>query len=396
MLGLTLSVNAQTKHLDSLRQVQQQALERYRSRMHQEQEEYSARVQKQYEAYRQAEAKARQEFREQIARTWGDRVALSNRKTWVEYSEDQTARSVVDFETGTARVELVIPEGVGVQAPEVRKKAEQVLTGLVLTRGTTKDYDTPYESRQSLSETPVLAGQVRTDDGLPVGTGNVAEFAAKTVGKQSPKVETIIGKDGIKRKMIEYSFPLVSNYMVIRAAGVKKEVEYFCTRYEVAPALVYAIIHTESAFNPKARSYVPAFGLMQIVPRYAGKDASRFVYGEEKLLTENYLYDVRNNIEMGVAYLHILLTRSFRGVTVNDNRLLCSIAAYNTGVGNVCRAFTGNRNPKEAIPLINQYEFGPLFDHLSRHLPAEETRQYIRKVTQRMLRYQELIEHQEL
>lgn len=113
------------------------------------------------------------------------------------------------------------------------------------------------------------------------------------------------------------------------------------TRFDVEPALVKAVIHAESLFDPQAVSRVGAQGLMQLMPE-----------------TANYLevsnpFDARQNILGGTRFLAYLKGK----FSELDNIL----AAYNAGEGNV-RRYGG-------IP------------------PFKETQAYVRKVKQLKQRY---------
>lgn len=121
--------------------------------------------------------------------------------------------------------------------------------------------------------------------------------------------------------------------------------------YGVNPALVAAVIHAESNFNPNARSYAGAKGLMQI-----------------NGVTQQYLkvrniFDPRENIFAGVRYLKELNQR-FNG------SLHLTIAAYNAGPGAV-KKFGG-------IP------------------PYRETRKYVAKVMNFMKQYRSVFSLQQV
>ena len=364
--------------------------EQEREQLKQEQKKGLSDLLAEYEKYVKAEQEAYAAFKKQVEKEWGKGNAVeSTNKDWVEYSDDHKSRTVVDFEKGEAKIEIIVGENEVQDTGELKRKLEEEVTRLMENRGTSKDYDTEYEKRRQLSEEPVLAGQVETPEGGKISKENLPEAVKEIVEKGEPKIEKIKGEDGEEREVVVFSLPLAPDHIRVRAKRYETEVENFCRKYSFDPALVYAVIHTESYFNPKAKSYVPAYGLMQIVPHYAGKDAYRYVYGKDKRPTANYLYEPHNNVELGTAYLHLLYTRSFQQVKDSKSRMLCVIAAYNTGAGNVSRAFTGNTRLSNAISKINSYSYEDLYAYLSKRLPAQETRDYIRKVTERMQQYKE-------
>jgi membrane-bound lytic murein transglycosylase C len=70
----------------------------------------------------------------------------------------------------------------------------------------------------------------------------------------------------------------------------------------------------ESAFNPRARSWVGALGLMQIYPPYAGKEVFKIVKHQDATPSDDFLYDPKNNIMMGATFLQILRDRYFADI----------------------------------------------------------------------------------
>ena len=375
-----------TRELEEFARKQEQE----REQLKQEQKKGLSDLLAEYEKYVKAEQEAYAAFKKQVEKEWGKGNAVeSTNKDWVEYSDDHKSRTVVDFEKGEAKIEIIVGGNEVQDTGELKRKLEEEVTRLMENRGTSKDYDTEYEKRRQLSEEPVLAGQVETPEGGKISKENLPEAVKEIVEKGEPKIEKVKGEDGEEREVVVFSLPLAPDHIRVRAKRYETEVENFCRKYSFDPALVYAVIHTESYFNPKAKSYVPAYGLMQIVPHYAGKDAYRYVYGKDKRPTANYLYEPHNNVELGTAYLHLLYTRSFQQVKDSKSRMLCVIAAYNTGAGNVSRAFTGNTRLSNAISKINSYSYEDLYAYLSKRLPAQETRDYIRKVTERMQQYKE-------
>ncbi|MEA3314638.1 MAG: transglycosylase SLT domain-containing protein, partial [Campylobacterota bacterium] len=179
--------------------------------------------------------------------------------------------------------------------------------------------------------------------------------------------------------------------MMKKAEKFKSTILENSEKQKVPPALVYAIMHSESSFNPMARSHIPAFGLMQIVPKSAGIDAYQYLYKKKRVLTSDYLYNSDKNINIGSAYLHILYYRYLRKIKDPQSKLYCTIAAYNTGAGNVAKAFIGSRNISKASVKINSISSDEVYQKLLKDLPYDETKNYLKKVTKRISSYKKFL-----
>lgn len=238
-------------------------------------------------------------------------------------------------------------------------------------------------------DAPLLHNQLRASDGTRVTRENIAYFASEIVASQGLKRVSVHGADGINRQAVSISFKLIPDHLRVRARRYSQFVRRYSEKFGVSAPLIYAVIHTESAFNPMALSNAPAYGLMQLVPASGARDAHLMVYGKDKLLEPEYLYDSGNNIELGTAYLHILDGRYLKHIENPTSRMYCSIAAYNTGVGNVCRAFRDDTSVRQAIPIINEMNPDQVYDRLRSDLPYEETRNYLKRVCDLIPLYEE-------
>jgi soluble lytic murein transglycosylase len=102
-------------------------------------------------------------------------------------------------------------------------------------------------------------------------------------------------------------------------------VDSACKEKNLDRALVYAIIRTESGFNPNAVSGAGARGLMQLMPD--ALDWVRMRGGEKEPSNYEELFDPKQNIEYGTRMLKLLFDEFETTETV-----LC---AYHAGWGSV-------------------------------------------------------------
>lgn len=113
-------------------------------------------------------------------------------------------------------------------------------------------------------------------------------------------------------------------------------IEEAAARYRLDPAMIRAVMQTESAFNAMAVSPVGAMGLMQLMPEVAAEQGA-----DDPM-------DPRQNIMAGSRYLRQLLN-AHRG------NVKLALASYNAGPG-----------------AVKKYGAVP---------PFRETRNYVKKIT---------------
>lgn len=126
--------------------------------------------------------------------------------------------------------------------------------------------------------------------------------------------------------------------------------------YKIEPNFVYSIMREESLFDVKAKSYVGAMGLMQLMPTTAAAENKKSRYRYNPL----NLTDAKQNINIGISHLSWL----FQSQNASNYALVA--ASYNAGSGR------GNRWKKE-YGTNNMYR-------TARFIDIEETEFYVERV----------------
>lgn len=163
--------------------------------------------------------------------------------------------------------------------------------------------------------------------GLLIHGKRAKEVPIKT---RAPKVKMTRGKKD--KSKIKY------RGLIISAAS----------KHNIPPALIAAIIHAESNFNPRAVSKVGARGLMQINGV------------TQRHLRIRNVFDPKQNVHGGAKYLRELLN-TFRG----NKRM--AIAAYNAGPGAVkkYRGVPPYRETRRYVVKVMKF-----YHMYSKHLPT--------------------------
>lgn len=362
----------------------QESFESYNEKENVNIQKFNLNFEMDYKKYLEEEKEAYARFVKKIETIWGkEDIKLSTKTTWVDYNRTKTERSVVDFENNRACIEIIVNKQEADNKSLIQKKLICQIDELSKNKGKTRDYDIQNEKQKTISVDPLLKGQLVLKNGKTVSPKNSKEFAQETVKYNAIKKEKI-SKDKTKISII---FPLAPSSLRTRAAMFAPAVQQYSRIYGLKPELVMAIIHTESCFNPKAQSHIPAYGLMQLVPSSGGLDASRFVYKQNILLTSNVLFDPKKNIELGCAYLHLLDKRYLKDIINQESREYCVVSAYNTGVGNISKVFTGESTISKAAIIINNMSPDEVYSDLSQKLPYQETRDYLERVISRIKYY---------
>ncbi len=375
---LTISLLALTPEESRLQQIQNFNL-------------FKAQTNRDFKSYKTEQQDAFREYKSQIGAIWKKPI-LSSKKSWVEYTKDKKTRSEVDFEK-----EIITLKTIDTSKENARKKLTKALQRVVTIDTKTLQESDPLQVKLSkiakehnkidikVKKEPILSTLIFDKTPTPQSIKNYLDAKVLPKDIKSQKSKKVLGSNVYTLKI-----KMPKDSMIKRSYVYADEIKKQSKVQKIPQSLIFAIMHTESNFNPRARSHIPAFGLMQIVPKSAGIDAYLYLYKKKKLVTGNYLYNSTNNIKMGSAYLHILYYRYLRKIKDPQSRLYCTIAAYNTGAGNIAWAFTKKYNMNHAAPLINKMSAEEVYAKLLKDLRFQEPKNYLRRVKDRMQGYKKI------
>ena len=158
---------------------------------------------------------------------------------------------------------------------------------------------------------------------------------------------------------VNIGYAKVSQYLYPKK--YQELVEKYAAEYEISENLLYAVIHTESSFEPDAVSSVGARGLTQIT-----EDTFDWLLTKtDEEYTFDDLFTPEISIKYGAYFLSILQNEYFITETV--------IAAYHAGMGNVSDWLDDTRYSDDG-------------QHL-KTTPISDTNHYINKVVSAMDKY---------
>ena len=352
---------------------------------------YKKTQEESFQAYQKAQLEAYKNYKKELSAFW-DNPKLSTKKRWIEYTKDKKTRTDVDFANNTITLETIASS----QA-QAQQNLKTALAYVVTVDTHTAQQRDELEKRLQKIQKPqsVVSATVQAEpilshvifDKTPTKK-SVRAYVEKEIATH--KIKTLQSDKVKDAKVFTLTIKLPSDTMIKRSQLYLEDVRKNAHKQKLPLPLIFAIMHTESSFNPRARSHIPAYGLMQIVPKTAGVDTYLYLYKKKKLVSGTYLYNSSNNITMGSAYLHILYYRYLKKIKDPISRLYCTIAAYNTGAGNIAWAFTHTYNMNKAAPIINKLSSDEVYAKLLKDLRWEEPKQYLKKVSKRMSAYHKL------
>jgi len=214
-------------------------------------------------------------YQEAVKSKWGEFVG-STKKVWVDYGAEKESRSQVDFKSGKISLEVLVPKDEKDPRQAATEKIKRQLKRMVSDRWPT-------------GRNP-LADQISVDGKNTLSSKNVDEFVQQRLRQKLMVSSKLIPqKAAPPKRVVSVEVQMVPQHLKIRAERYKPIVLKYCKQRNIDPSIVFGVIHTESYFNPMARSHIPAFGLMQLVPSSGGRDAYKYVFKEDKKHTAKFL-----------------------------------------------------------------------------------------------------------
>ncbi|QLB13726.1 membrane-bound lytic murein transglycosylase C [Bisgaardia hudsonensis] len=311
------------------------------------------------------------QFAKDIDSIWGvNELLVASGKDYVKYTDNYYTRSHISFDEGLITIETV---GDG-------NNLRNAIIHTLLMGSDAKGIDLFASGDVPISSRPFLVGLVVDQAGQKITNTIIASNFADYLIQNKVNARPLENGQFAQYVVI----PMVANHIAIRAQRYLPLVRKSARRYDIDESLILGIMQTESSFNPYAISYANAIGLMQVVPRTAGRDIFQ-LKGKRGEPSKSYLFDPEKNIDAGTAYLSLLRTKYLDGITNPTSKRFAMISAYNSGAGAVLRVFDQDRDM--AIEKINRLYPEQVYRILTTAHPSAQARNYLIKVDKAQKNY---------
>jgi membrane-bound lytic murein transglycosylase C len=289
-----------------------------------------------YDRYEHLQKREFNKIEKEINKKWKE-LTTSSEKIYVNYYNQNNTRLLIDYENGVVKIESM---------SNSKSEIREILTGIIDEKG--------------------KFNSILSTDELTVDKISKADLINGLMEKVNSD------ESDLKEIKTQLSFNMLSDQLKIRAKKYLGIVKKWSKKNNLEPELVMSIIRHESAFNPRAESSIPAYGLMQIVPKYAGRDVMITIGGVDYTPTKSELFHPETNVSFGTSYIY-LLKNKFSYFTQNSADLQSLvIAGYNWGPQRILNAIKDKR-----INFKNPNVYGQVMK-----IAPVETRNYLRAVTE--------------
>lgn len=311
------------------------------------------------------------QFSKNIDQIWGVHELLkASEKDYVKYTDRYYTRSHISFTDGQITIETLGDQN----------RLRNAIIHTLLMGGDASGIDLFAAGDVPISHNPFLEGQVVDQFGRSVTNVAIANDFATYLIQHKTKTRKLANG----QRVSYVSIPMIANHIEVRARRYLPTVRKISRQYGIDVSLILAIMEVESAFNPYAVSYANALGLMQVVPKTAGRDifARKGFSGQPD---KDYLFDPSRNIDAGTMYLTILRDEYLDGITNPLSKRYAMISAYNSGAGAVLRVFDNDK--WMAMERINHLQPDAVYRILTTAHPSSQARNYLIKVTKALQKY---------
>lgn len=331
--------------------------------------------------YKEAYKKAFKEYNLNIKKNFPS-IEITRDNLWVQYKENYTQKMMIDFAKSKLIFEVVALSEKDAQTKilklydelysyDVKKAFYNDLLEKMISKNLNKVLEVPDENQKLLADmiSKIKYKQIR--EKLILKTFKKIKYNDKLVYK----VNIDLPKDFNREKSRLYK-----EYIVKQS-----------DKLYIEASLIYAIIDANSGFNPMSKSKYLGFGLMHITSEKSGLQSYKYLTGYTKYLSSNYLYNTKNNIQLGTTYLKILFYDDLEDIKNFKSRWYCTIVGYKVGSINLAKAFVKNGNINDAIKIMNTMSSDQVYKRLMKKLPNKDTRKYLFRVIRLVKKYQKLL-----